>query len=174
MFTLGCVFIPPKKALMFLPAVSCNFGPQVINQGTRTIRNYQSQVHLVLQKKDRINKKLSQIQLLRFHVVSCHNISHVHPIYYISYPSSHDFWKPLSVTSRISSHFPLQLYQKHHWADNCGAWLPMPTVPGLAAGGLVEVGSTPPTQDAWETTTPVIISSFSMESRINRPLFAIF
>jgi len=34
---------------------------------------------------------------------------------------------------------PLQLYQKHHWADNCGAWLPMPTVPGLypATAGCV-------------------------------------
>lgn len=38
-----------------------------------------------------------------------------------------------------------------HWADNCGAWLPMPTVPGLY----------PRPQDAWETTITSDYFSFS-------------
>ena len=70
----GCIYpLPAAPVLMFLPVVSCNGGPQIINQG-RNLKNYQwSQVHLVLQKirsksKTKTLPKNYSTSILWFHV----------------------------------------------------------------------------------------------------------
>ena len=87
-----------------------------------------------------------------FHVT----ISHMFILYiiypYISYPSSHDFWETLICHFRNLQPIPTGLTTVGH-GYQCQQFL-----------------AYPPTQDAWETTTPVILSVFS-RGNLDKPTF---